>query len=211
MFGYGYLPEWDIKKFAEKIKQIASMLTGIPVEKFDDQKFKETLLGEEWDRYLVNPFTYIDSKKEVEKIYPNGLKSNCWTLDEPRQINMSVREFLQTLGTECIRDHLHKNAWINAFWADYGYYEKDETGRVVFSRFPQWIITDVRFKNEKESIEDKGGVVIKLTRNSDIKSTHQSETDLDKEKFAYIINNQDQSIEETYKEVERMLKHFKII
>jgi hypothetical protein len=31
----------DIKKFAGKLKQTASLLTGVPVEKFEDQEFKK--------------------------------------------------------------------------------------------------------------------------------------------------------------------------
>lgn len=33
--------EWELKLFAGKLKQIASLLTGIPVEKFEDQEFKK--------------------------------------------------------------------------------------------------------------------------------------------------------------------------
>lgn len=33
--------KWQIKKFAGKLKQIASLMTGIPVEKFEDQEFKK--------------------------------------------------------------------------------------------------------------------------------------------------------------------------
>ena len=33
--------KWEIKKFAGKLKQIASLLTGIPIEKFEDQEFKK--------------------------------------------------------------------------------------------------------------------------------------------------------------------------
>ena len=32
---------WEIKKFAGKLKQIGSILTGIPVEMFEDQEFKK--------------------------------------------------------------------------------------------------------------------------------------------------------------------------
>ena len=39
---------WDIKKFAGKLKEIASMLTGIPIEKFEDQDFKKQDMGPEW-------------------------------------------------------------------------------------------------------------------------------------------------------------------
>ena len=41
------LNKWHIKKWAGKLKTIASILTGIPVENFEDQEFKKTLLGPE--------------------------------------------------------------------------------------------------------------------------------------------------------------------
>jgi dephospho-CoA kinase len=34
-------PEFEIKKFAGKLKTIASLLTGVPVERFEDQEFKK--------------------------------------------------------------------------------------------------------------------------------------------------------------------------
>lgn len=39
---------WEIRKFAGKLKDIASHLTGIDTEKFEDQEFKKTQLGPEW-------------------------------------------------------------------------------------------------------------------------------------------------------------------
>lgn len=34
-------PGWEIKKFAAKLKQITSILTGVPVGQFEDQDFKK--------------------------------------------------------------------------------------------------------------------------------------------------------------------------
>lgn len=93
---------WKIKKFAGKLKQIASLLTGIDVEKFEDQEFKKTLLGTEWSVVDKNPLNSIEPFKDI---------------DFARLI--SVREFLQKLGTEAMRDGLHTNVWVNALFADY--------------------------------------------------------------------------------------------
>jgi hypothetical protein len=41
---------WQIKKFAKKLKQTASILTGIPEEKFEDQEFKLTNLPTCWNQ-----------------------------------------------------------------------------------------------------------------------------------------------------------------
>jgi hypothetical protein len=131
--------EWEIQKWAGKLKVVSSMLTGIPVEKFEDQEFKKTMLGPEW--------------------------------------NMSVRDFLQKLGTDAIRDGLHTNAWVNALMADYNSDSK-------------WIITDTRFPNEAEAIKKAGGIIIRVERPG-VKpiNNHPSEVGLDDFKFDYVINN----------------------
>jgi hypothetical protein len=130
---------WEIKKWAGKLKVVSSMLTGIPVEKFEDQEFKKTMLGSEW--------------------------------------NMSVRDFLQKLGTDAIRDNLHTNAWVNALMADY---DSDSN----------WVITDTRFPNEAEAIKKAGGIIIRVERPG-VKpvNNHPSEVGLDDFKFDYVINN----------------------
>jgi dephospho-CoA kinase len=51
-------PQYEVKKFAGKLKDIASILTGIPVEKFEDQEFKKTDLGKEWS--YAYPDQYYD-------------------------------------------------------------------------------------------------------------------------------------------------------
>ena len=95
-------PVFEQKSFAGKLKQIASLLTGIPVEKFEDQEFKKSLLGDEWGIVKPNPLNAIPVFEDVQF---NHL--------------MSVREFLQKLGTEAMRDGLHTNVWVNALFSDY--------------------------------------------------------------------------------------------
>lgn len=148
---------WEEKKFAGKLKQIASLLTGVHVDKFEDRGFKKTSLDPEW--------AYRLGDSDYYRI-------------------MHVREFLQKLGTEAIRNGLHENAWINALWCDYKEGDK-------------WLISDCRFKKEAESVKERGGIVVRLTRNSDKKSDHLSETNLDEYKFDYVIDNQGKTIEET--------------
>ena len=154
---------WKVKKWAGKLKVIASMLTGIPTEKFEDQEFKKTDLGPEW--------------------------------------NMTVRDFLQKLGTDAIRDGLHGNAWVNALMADYqpisdkSYVLEDGTlfdlrtlpGHPLY---PSWIITDTRFPNEAQAIKDVGGLVIRVDRPG-VKpiNNHPSEVGLDSWDFDYKIAN----------------------
>ena len=169
---------WEIKKWAGKLKDIASLLTGIPVENFEDQEFKTTFLGPEWGTVTSNPLNAIPVFSDIQF---NHL--------------ISVREFLQKLGTDAIRDGLHTNAWVNALMSDY---KKDlsecgtsKKGTVVkCSKYPNWIITDTRFPNEAEAIKKAGGIVIRVDRPG-VKpiNDHPSETGLDDWKFDYKIAN----------------------
>jgi hypothetical protein len=147
-------PEFEVKKFAGKLKQIASLLTGIPVEKFEDQEFKKTLLSPEWGT-----------------VRPNVL--NTIPVFENVQFNemMSVRELLQKLGTEAMRDGLHENVWVNALFADYVPVVKewDEFGNDILVEYPSWCITDMRFPNELEAVKEREGITIRVVRNNNTK------------------------------------------
>ena len=133
--------EFQIKKFAGKLKTIASLLTGFPVEKFEDQEFKKALLGEEWGTVRPNPLNAVPVFEDVQF---NEL--------------MSVRELLQKLGTEAMRDGLHQNVWVNALMCDYRRPKMSEPNP------SNWIITDVRFPNELAAVNDVNGLTIRVVR-----------------------------------------------
>lgn len=154
------LNKWHVKKWAGKLKTIASMLTGIPVENFEDQEFKKTLLGPEWGTVKDIPLNGVPVFADIQF---NSL--------------ISVRDFLQKLGTDAIRNNLHENTWVNATLADY----KSEDN---------WIITDTRFPNEAEAIKKAGGIVIRINRPGvQPINPHPSETSLDDWSFDEVINN----------------------
>lgn len=184
-------PKFEIKKYAGKLKQIASLLTGIDVKDFEDQEFKKSYLGAEWGTVESNPLNAVPVFENIEF---NHL--------------MSVREFLQKLGTEAMRDGLHTNVWVNALMCNY-------RGPKMSEYNPSnWIITDVRFPNELEAIEDVKGLTLKVVRPVEKSKTtarlHPSETSLDKAEFKYTIIN-DGSIEDLIKKVRQILITEKII
>ena len=168
----------EIKKFAGKMKQIASILTGISVEKFEDQEFKECFLDVEWGTVQDIPLNSIPPFADMQF-----------------NVMMTVREFLQKLGTEAMRDGLHTNVWVNALFADY-------------KKKSNWIITDMRFPNEMEAVVKRHGITIRVTRpvkkSKNTPKLHSSETALDKAKFDYEIIN-DGSMEKLVKKVRKIL------
>ena len=164
---------WKIKKFAYKLKEIAFILTGVDIEKFEDQDFKNKIMPPEWNSF-GKPVTY--------------------------------RYFLQTLGTECLRDHLNTNVWVNALFSEY-------------TEDSKWIITDLRFPNELKKVKEKDGITIRVERPcsycnklknhafgcKNILNTHVSERALDDYSFDYNIIN-DSSIDDLIKNVSIILK-----
>jgi cytidylate kinase len=189
---------WKIKKFADNLKDIACMMIGCTREQLEDQEFKKTLLGPEWRYY-------------------DEAGSSC---------EMTVREFLQKLGTEAMRNGLHENVWVNSFMSDY---KPDTYTRVnvtyIASKLPNWIITDTRFPNELAAAKAKEGITIRVRRVyskeipflpyeeiqgvsrqmfEEARIKHPSETALDDAKFDYEIVN-DGTIEDLIQKVKQIL------
>ena len=166
---------FEQKAFAAKLKKIASILTGEPIQNFEDQEFKKEFLGDEWSTYVeAMPFADLT-------------KTNM-------ELRMTVREFMQKLGTDGLRENLHPNVWVNALFADWRGPKMDEYHP------SKWIITDVRFPNEYEAIKDRGGIILRVERTGLELMDHSSETLLDNHHFDYIIYN-DGSIPDLFSQV----------
>lgn len=167
---------WEVKKWAGKLKDVANLLTGIPVKDFEDQEFKKTNLGPEWNNYVNTP--------------------------------MTVRDFLQKLGTEGLRDGLHVNTWVNALMADYMCVPADQAPGGWDC--PNWLVTDTRFPNEASAIKNKGGILLKVTRPGvGPINDHPSETALNQWNFDYEIQNNG-SLEDLINSVKEFKQKFGI-
>jgi len=217
---------YQIKKYADKLKDIVCLMIGCTRADLEDREFKEKPLGEEWDCLETT-----SSYGGPTKIAPMG--SMEWTHTDRRRT--TPRLLLQLMGTECGRQILHPNIWINALFADYTC-DEDKSKRDYEhianyrnSSYPNWIITDVRFPDEVKAIEDRGGIVIRLERPIPVhdengeflghlepgwtkdclegfikKNEHESETALDNHEFTHTIQN-DGSIEELIEKVKLIL------
>jgi len=209
---------WEIKKFATKVKEIATLLTGIPIERFEDQDFKKGYLNDSWNKEVFENKTSLDKNNNA---YNKSIVKP-----------MTVREMLQIIGTEAMRNNLHQDVWVNALFADYiketGYkynvellglgMSEDQQMKVksnpesYIGDYPNWIITDLRFPNEMQAVKANGGITIRVVRPDDKKiplDLHPSETALDNYQFDYEIVN-DAGIPELINKVEKMLNHFNL-
>lgn len=192
-FGGNTLSNWEIKKFADKLKDMISILLCCTREQLEDRVFKETELGEQWWYYKGEVGLYpYDTPYEANKKLP--------------LVKLTPRLLLQLIGTQCGRQIIHPNIWVNATMADYKQTNSCShwEGDAPIYRMPNWIITDVRFPNEAKAIKDKGGILIRVNRpceecgvleghkmipHKNKPSEHESETALDDYEFDYIVDN----------------------
>ena len=151
---------YEIKKFAYKVKLVASLLIGVDVEKFEDQEFKKTNLSSEWDKNKIVEAGHWEDYPKWEKV------------------PMTVRELLQKIGTDAMRGGLHQQTWVNALFADYS---RDDNWLITDVRFENEADaikkrggTLIRVNRDLDSMSD----------------LHPSEISLDTYKaFDYIIDN----------------------
>lgn len=136
-------------------------------------------------------FTSMLTGIPVENLDDQSVKNS--TLG-PEWSNMTVREVLQRLGTDAVRDNLHKDAWVNALFSDHN------------SRC-RWIIPDTRFPNEFAAIRNRGGIIVRVERHTEKRDLHPSETSLDGFDFDYTIQN-NKGITELTDKVTVMLQYF---
>lgn len=210
---------WKNVKFADKLKDMVCLLLGCTREQLEDPKFKEKELGEEWIRYAFADGFFQSSKGTVmnsepcsKERYEEELRTNWQTA---YKLEHTPRTILQMLGTQCGR-FIHPNIWINATFAEY----KPQHFRTVkhqgsfvehLTTMPNWIISDVRFPNEAEAVKDKNGILIRINRNIESESMHESETALDNfDDWDYMIDN-DGTIEDLIEKVKEILIQEKII
>ena len=185
---------WKIVKFADKIKDIVCLIIGCTREQLENEEFKNTPLGIEWRNYS---YSIAEGKTEFDEGEPSVIN----------QYRLTPRMLLQQLGTDVCRA-IHPNTWINATMRDYKFKSYsigiDKYGhQTIVDKYPNWIITDVRFPNEYDAIKERNGIVIRVNMNPSNKwidkaewdfnkhgiESHPSETSLDNYEFDHVISN----------------------
>lgn len=163
---------WDIKKYAAKLKKIISLFTGISVDDLEKEEVKNQVLPKEWWYWYMK---LEGGYSPIMLDYLTTSKKDLMNYEGLQLIKPTVRQMLQEVGTEAIRNQIHPNAWINALFADYVHtYSATEK---VLNRglregdadwqegtLPNWIITDVRFPNELDAIKRRKGISIRVNR-----------------------------------------------
>lgn len=221
--------QWQIKKFADKLKDIVCLLIGCTREQLEDEEFKNKELGEEWIRYgkadgffHTSNGTIMNNAPCSKEEYEEELKVNWQTAYKHIY---TPRTLLQILGSECGRNLIHPDIWVNSLMSEYKNTElvtkHTKNNNPIIGNidheykqydYPNWIITDVRFHNEEQAVKSRNGIMIKLLRNINTPVTHKSEQFVqDYIDADYTIDNSNTTIEELVNLVKEILIKEKII
>ena len=117
---------WEKGSFAGTLKDAVSAIFG-------------------WDRKMLAGDTPED--REIRET-----KDEYWS--EKFGYDVTPRIILQKFGTDCLRNYLHKNIWV------------DSLEKKIKDTNKNIIITDCRFKNEIEMLKKLGATFIRVTRDT---------------------------------------------
>lgn len=170
------------------------------------QSGKSTLASYLSEKYRCKEYSFAEPIKQIGKIFyfeHNQLYgSGQDKLEKNKHWNVSGREFLQKIGTEVFRDFLPtvipsmQSVWLNLF-------------RIQYEMNPDidYVISDVRMKDEVEMIRKLGGIIIRTVRteSQDNFKIHSSETELDDLVPDFLLDNNKYTIEESRKVIDEYL------
>lgn len=172
--------DYKIVRYADKMKEMLAILLNTNVQNFENREFKEqyyvdfnTLQLIHVDESNINAFKdkiLSDTRftREIKRVNPNLTKNYF----------LSIRQILQYFGTEIMRFYFGDRLWILS---------------TLNNRGSNIIISDQRFIIENITTYNLGAVIIHITRPGCEKSSHSSETELDKlyqdKAYSYLIEN----------------------
>ena len=167
---------------------------------------------------FIKAYSFADVLKETVCMQVLGLtREQCYGTDEQKNSdthikwgdlptpnenlknkNLTAREVMQYVGTDFFRK-LYPNVWVDSTIKKI---EREGTEMAV--------ITDVRFPNEVTCIQEKGGRVIRLTRDlSSGEDQHPSQFVLDDyEGFDLVVDNRDLTALETSEIIYKHLREW---
>lgn len=172
---------------------------------------KSTIAEHLRDSYGYTEYSFASPLKQIGEIFGFSITELYGSQEQKLETNkiwgVSAREFLQKVGTELFRETLPKvlpdlkikrGVWSDIF-------------RNVYQKKPDlYVVSDVRFLDEYQTIKDLGGIVIRITRRHTINKggkehVHRSEMELDYIVPDFTIENNG-NIEELKEKMDDILK-----
>jgi len=163
---------------------------------FNNSEIKIYSFADELKNFCINVFGLSHGQCYGTEEEKNSLTNLFWIdmpifpkdrTEIPANEKMKARSVLQYFGTDIVRK-MCDNAWVNA-----------TINKIKNDNVKLALITDGRFPNEINAINEIGGITVRLLRNVAGKDEHSSETVLDsydKNKFSLVVDNRNMSVNE---------------
>lgn len=169
---YDALNKDRILHFADSLKDVLSIIYGIPRNLFDDRNYKDEYYFNLRSRKFVNNLgirnnAHVITIGDLDKLNINELLCSI----THSQVYIKLRTLLQYFGTNICRTHLGDDIWIKA-----------AMNRIVDKAYTRklCIVPDIRFENEANAIKCNNdslyGGIIRVIRDNCEKDNHSSET-----------------------------------
>lgn len=150
---------------ADELKDIAAIVFHIPRTRMDDPDQKEKPFKHP---LIINSVHLEDLIDRVEK---DGFRVSevaqktifAEFLGTPLQ---SIRHVLQLLGTDICRHHIKDTIWLEYF------------DRRIAKIDGSVVVTDARFKNERDHLKNLGAILVLVERPNDMEATRLNKTEL---------------------------------
>lgn len=186
-------PDFEIKKFADKPKEMVADLLGCTRAQLENQEFKKLKLGLKWGGLTVRKFL---------QQYATGLRE---TVHEDIWVNVLAEEFENTYQKEVRNIALPEGDYLTQ--TPNGEWVKTNRAVSIYEAKTKWMVSDLRFINEAKFIKSHGGVLVRVVRDTGLKDSHRSENELNEYNgFHYQINN-NRSLDELYENVVGFLEY----
>ncbi|MDC6350717.1 hypothetical protein PP178_04070 [Zeaxanthinibacter sp. PT1] len=210
---------FEIKKFAYPVKQIACIILGCDMDTLEeDRDWREELIPElstkGTGKSIIEPVIDIVPTADpyTFNLYQSGHSEK---IDNGKK--MTPRKLMQLIGTEFGREMIHPDIWVHALMNQYRpmVYESPELaskeGLPAYEIIdPKWIISDVRFENEAEAVQEHGMLIWVERPGLEKNDSHASENSLSPEDCDLVIEN-DGSVDRLVGKVEMALELLKEI
>lgn len=164
-------------------------LTGLP------RSGKDTVAARLVGRHGYTRFAFADPLKEAAA---RLLGRPLWQMKgehgfdreaELPEWGFSTRWFLQVFGTECLRDQVRPDFWVQHM-----------RNKIKLRPHARVVVTDVRFENEVDLIHEFGGLVARVERPGAVGSAHVSDIEVSSDMRLYNSGG----LDELYKEADTL-------
>lgn len=151
------------ESFADGLKLLLTLLTNIPQDYFYDDYFKDNLIInlKDFSYQNINDlpkdikiFTHNELYKEIPKDSPIGIIN--------KDVYITLRDFILYFSQDVMKRFFGENVWIKSL---------NDSVDVFDTTHEYRIFVDVKTVSENIFIKNKGGVIVNITRNDNIKES----------------------------------------